>query len=155
MTPRFNTQKAWPPGYEAMHALSAAVDESGLDLILLNLVFTRASQLNGCAYCLDMHSKDARALGETEQRLHLVAAWREAPAFFDERERGALALTEAVTLIATAPHGELEAALDAATEQFKGDELPKLMFAITAINSWNRLAIAAGSPVGHYQSPHG
>ena len=101
----------------------------------------RASQINGCAYCLDMHSKDARAAGETEQRLYALSAWRETP-FFTDRERNALALTEAVTLIAEthAPHHVIEEA----AAVFSPDELSKLVYAIIEINAWNRLSITTG-----------
>ena len=91
--------RAWPEGYHALQRLSVIVKASGLEPSLIELVKMRASQINGCAYCIDMHSKDARAAGETEQRLYALNAWRETP-FFSERERGALALTEAVTRIA-------------------------------------------------------
>ncbi len=152
MTSRFGLTHDWPDGYQAMLGFSQAVEGSGLDPLLLNLVYTRASQLNGCAFCLDMHTKDALALGETGQRLHLVAAWREAPRQFDERERAALALTEALTEIASTRPQDLEAAMADAADRFSGQELPKLVFAIAAINSWNRLTVAAGSPVGGYRS---
>src|ERR1700689_5691167 len=89
----------WPEGYEALQGLHRTVKGSGIDPALLELIKMRASQINGCAYCIDMHSKDARAAGETEQRLYALSAWRETP-FFTDRERGALALTETVTLVA-------------------------------------------------------
>ena len=155
MSTRFNPSTAWPPGYQAMQDLSQAVDQSGLDPLLLNLVYIRASQINGCAFCLDLHTKDAIALGEDSQRLHLVAAWREAARQFDERERAALALTEALTLMASTRHQDLDQAMDAAAEQFPAEELPQLVFAIGAINSWNRLTVASGRPVGGYRSPLG
>src|SRR5271154_5782607 len=100
MERRLNPFKASPKGYQAMSALENFVDSCGLERPLLELVKMRASQINGCAYCLDMHSKDARALGETEQRLYVLNAWREAP-FYSERERAALEWTEAITLIST------------------------------------------------------
>jgi AhpD family alkylhydroperoxidase len=109
----------------------------------------RASQINGCAYCIDMHSKDARKLGETEQRLYALSAWREGP-FFSRRERAALGLTEAVTLIAQAeiPH----ALIDEVSSVFTPDELTRLLYLIVEINAWNRLAITTGNPVpGTYQ----
>lgn len=108
----------------------------------------RASQLNGCAFCLDMHSKDARAAGETEQRLYLLDAWREAPCY-SERERAALAWTEALTLIAG--NHVPDEVYEAARRQFSEQELVNLSMAIIAINGWNRLAIAFRSPVGQYQ----
>ena len=104
----------------------------------------RASQINGCAYCIDMHSKDARMQGETEQRLYALSAWRETP-FFTKRERAALALTEAVTLIA---QGEVSSDLiDEASSVFTPDELTRLLYLIIEINAWNRLAITTGTPV--------
>jgi AhpD family alkylhydroperoxidase len=128
--------------------MEAAVRESGFDLTIFELVKTRASQINQCAYCIDMHTKDARANGETEQRLYALSAWRETP-FFTERERAALALTEAVTLVAEThvPDGVVEDA----QKHFDEAELTQLVFAITTINAWNRLAITARLPVGAYQ----
>jgi AhpD family alkylhydroperoxidase len=107
----------------------------------------RASQLNGCAYCLDMHSKDARAEGETEQRIYVLSAWREAP-FYTERERAALAWTEAVTLI---PDGISDELSTAVREHFSEKELVDLTMEIVTINGWNRIAIALGADVGSYQ----
>ena len=113
---------------------------------MLELVKLRASQLNGCAYCLDMHSKDARAAGETEQRIYLLSAWREAP-FYTPRERAALAWTEAVTQIAAGVDEALQASVRA---EFNDKELVGLTLAVIAINGWNRLAIALGAAVGSY-----
>jgi AhpD family alkylhydroperoxidase len=135
--------RSWPDGYQALQHLSRTVHESGLEPSLLELVKMRASQINGCAYCIDMHSKDARAAGETEQRLYGLSAWRETP-FFTDRERGALALTEAVTLI-TGTHAP-QAAIDDAARCFSPDELTRLVYAIIEINAWNRLAITVGAP---------
>ncbi len=109
----------------------------------------RASQINGCAYCLDMHSKDARAGGETEQRLYLLDAWREAP-FYTDRERAALAWTEALTTIANS-RDIPDAVYDATRKQFSDKELVDLTYAIIAINGWDRLAIPFRSEPGHYQ----
>jgi AhpD family alkylhydroperoxidase len=131
-----------------MAALQAAVEASGLEIPLLELVKFRASQLNGCAYCLDMHSKDARAAGETEQRLYTLSAWRETP-FFSERERAALAWTEAVTQIADG--GVADEVYDSARSQFDEAELVRLTLAIIAINGWNRLAVPFRSVPGTYQ----
>src|ERR1022692_4752893 len=114
---------SWPDGYQAIIQLSGAVRSSGLEPDLLELVKMRASQINQCAYCLDMHSKDARAAGESEQRLYALSAWRESP-LFTERERGALALTEAVTLIAQT-HVPFDV-INAAASVFSRDELSKL-----------------------------
>jgi len=147
---RVDYKSALPAGFEAMLALEAAVGGSGLDPLLLELVKLRASQLNGCAHCLDMHSKDARARGEDEQRLHVLPAWREAP-FYSARERAALAWCEALTLLprAGAPddvYAELAA-------QFSPEEIAALTFQIVAINGWNRLAVGFRAPVGDYVSP--
>ena len=132
----------------AMLGLEHYVRGSGLEPALLELVKMRASQLNGCAYCLDMHSKDARAAGETEQRLYVLPAWREAP-FYTERERAALAWTEALTLISAT---DVTDQLYAATrEHFAEKELVDLTMAVITINGWNRLAISFRSPVGSYQ----
>jgi AhpD family alkylhydroperoxidase len=139
----------WPDGYQALLELSGAVRKSGIEPELLELVKMRASQINECAYCLDMHSKDARAAGETEQRLYALNAWRETP-FYTDRERAALGLTEAVTLIAQT-HAPLEV-IEEAASVFSSDELTKLVYAIIEINSWNRLAIAtAGFEPGSYE----
>jgi len=141
----------WPEGHSALRALSGAVRGSGLEHSLVELVKMRASQVNGCAYCIDMHSKDARKAGETEQRLYALSAWREAP-FFSDRERAALALTEAVTLVADGHVGQ--EVLDDAAGEFTPDELTRLLYAIAEINAWNRLAITMGVPVaGSYQPP--
>jgi len=147
---RLDYTTALPAGFEAMLALETAVRRSRLEPLLLELVKLRASQINGCAYCLDMHSKDARAIGEDEQRLYVVAAWREAP-FYSARERTALAWCEALTLLpeAGAPddvYAELAA-------QFSPEEIAALTFQIVAINGWNRLAVGLRTPVGDYVSP--
>ncbi len=135
--------RSWPVGYQSLHRLSELVKESGLEPELLELVKMRASQINGCAFCIDMHSKDARRAGETEQRLYALSAWRETP-FFTDRERGALALTEAVTLVAETHVPR--AVIDEAATHFSADELTKLVYAIIEINAWNRLAITVGAP---------
>ncbi|HSN20889.1 MAG TPA: carboxymuconolactone decarboxylase family protein [Usitatibacter sp.] len=133
---------------KAMRGLQGYVDGSGLEHALLELVKMRASQVNGCAYCLDMHSKDARAAGETEQRLYLLDAWREAP-FYSPRERAALAWTEALTRIADthAPDDVYEAL----RAQFSEKEIVDLTMAIVAINGWNRIAIGFRTEAGTYQ----
>jgi AhpD family alkylhydroperoxidase len=123
---------------------------SGLPGSLLELVRMRASQINGCAYCLDMHSKDARAGGETEQRLYTLDAWRETP-FFTDRERAALAWTEAVTLVSQG-HVPDEVFVHA-RQFFTEEELVHLTLAIVAINGWNRLAISFRAVAGEYQPP--
>jgi AhpD family alkylhydroperoxidase len=139
-------------GYEAptlSRALVALEREIRIDPVLRELVKLRASILNGCAYCIDMHTKDARKAGESEQRLYAVAAWHEAP-FFSERERAALALTDAVTLIADThvPAG----VYDEAALHFDSEELAHLLWQIVAINAWNRTAVATRQTVGDYQS---
>jgi AhpD family alkylhydroperoxidase len=140
---RISTKDVAPGAYQAMLGLERYVGESGLDLSLLELVRTRASQLNGCAFCLDMHGKDALAAGETPQRLLGLSAWRDAP-FYTDRERAALAWTEAVTHVG--PSGVPEEVFRVARQQFDDRQLVALTMAIIAINGWNRLAIAFHSP---------
>jgi len=139
-------------GVAALGRVEAYVRRSGLERSLLELVKMRASQLNGCGYCLDMHSKDARAGGETEQRLYVLPAWREAP-FYTERERAALEWTEAITLI---DHSHVSDELyERVRAHFDEKELVDLTLAVTTINTWNRLAIAFRSEVGSYQPAEG
>lgn len=138
--------------YRRMAAVSSAVHSCGLDHQLLELIKMRASQINGCAYCIDMHSKDARARGETEQRLYALNAWRETP-FYTERERAALALTEAITLI-TDGHVSDEV-YEQARRVFDEKEVGQIIWAAAVINTWNRLAIAARSVPGSYQPGQG
>lgn len=152
MQRRFEYHKAAPGPMRAMVSLQKYVEESGLERSLLELVKTRASQINGCAYCIDMHTKDARALGESEQRLYALPAWRETP-FYTERERAALAWTEAITLISQG-HAPDEVFSQART-QFTEEELVNLTMAIIAINGWNRLAIAFREVPGTYQPQGG
>jgi AhpD family alkylhydroperoxidase len=152
MEARFSHAELNPDLYRRMAALNSAVENCGLDHQLLELLKMRASQINGCAYCIDMHSKDARAMGETEQRLYALNAWREAP-FYTERERAALALTEAVTLI-TDGHVP-DAVYEEACRVFGEKEVGQLVWAAAVINTWNRLAISARSVPGSYQRvPH-
>lgn len=148
MTQRLNYANASPDGLKAMLGLQQHVEKSGLEHPLLELVKMRASQINGCAYCLDMHSKDARAAGETEQRLYLLDAWRESP-FYSERERAALAWTEALTRIAG--NEVADELYEEVRKQFSEKELVDLSLAIIAINGWNRLAIPFRSAPGTYQ----
>ncbi len=148
MEPRLDFWKTAPQGIAALRGLSAYVEGSGLEHALLELVKTRASQINGCAYCLDMHTKDARAAGETEQRLYTLSAWRETP-FFSDRERAALAWTEAVTNISEAEIGD--ALYDEVRRSFSEKEIVDLTLAVVLINGWNRMAIPFRSPVGAYQ----
>ena len=148
MQPRLNAAQASPDAMKAMMGLETFLARSSIDHSLLVLVKMRASQINGCAYCLDMHSKDARAEGETEQRLYLLDAWRETD-FYTPKERAALAWTEALTLIA-----ETHAPDDVYEEvraQFSDREIADLSLAIAAINGWNRLSIAFRTKVGTYQ----
>ena len=138
MKPRMNYYQAAPETIKAMMALESHLAASGLEQSLYHLVKTRASQINGCAYCIHMHTSDARAHGETEERLYLLDAWRESP-LYTERERAALAWTEALTLIAAtrAP----DADYDFAHAHFSEAELVNLTALIGMINAWNRLAI--------------
>jgi AhpD family alkylhydroperoxidase len=140
MTPRVkNPFKTASETLKAMMAVEAAIAASGLEHSLLELVKMRASQINGCAYCLHMHSTDARKAGESEMRLYLLNAWREAPVY-NERERAALAWTEAVTLVSQT-HVPDEV-YEEARKQFEEAELANLTVAIGAINAWNRMAIS-------------
>jgi AhpD family alkylhydroperoxidase len=148
MTERFDYGQAAPGVYDAMRGLERYVTSCGLQEALLHLIKLRASQLNGCAYCLDMHWKDLRAIGETEQRLYSLDAWRECP-YYTDRERAALAWTEAVTLVANSQVPD--ATYDAVRPHFSVKELADLTLAIAAINSWNRLCIAARMTPGTYQ----
>lgn len=149
METRLDYQKGFPEGVQAMLHMEAILHRSGLEPSLMELVKIRTSQMNGCAFCLDMHTKDARAIGETEQRLYALNAWREAP-FYTDRERAALAWTEAITNIQQG-HASDEVYQEA-RRYFDESELVKLTFAITQINSWNRIAIAFRPEVGTYQS---
>ncbi len=149
MIPRVNRANYIGSGLgRAMLALQKEVEASGLERPLLELVKIRASQINGCAFCIDMHTRDARALGETEQRIYALNAWREAP-FFSERECAALDWAEAVTRVADThvPDDVYERV----RQQFSEPELVSLTFALVAINGWNRLAVAFRVPAGSYQ----
>ena len=139
MKPRMNFYQAAPETIKALVAVETQIQSSGLEQSLIELVRTRASQINGCAYCINMHTQDARKHGETEERLYLLNAWREAP-FYTDRERAALAWTEAVTLISEthAPDDVYEEA----RKHFSEAEIVNLTTLIGAINAWNRLAIA-------------
>jgi AhpD family alkylhydroperoxidase len=148
---RIDYATVFPAGVRAMVGLQRAVDTAAIEPLLLELVKIRASQINGCAYCLDMHWKDARALGESEQRLHLLTAWREAPCY-DARERAALAWCEDLTLIWQ--RGTPDADYEDVERAFSTNEIVALTLAIVAINGWNRLAISMRAPVGDYVSPH-
>jgi len=147
MKPRINLMNVSPGIVNAMLGLEKQVSKSGLDSKLLDLVRMRASQINGCAYCLDMHSKDARAAGETEQRLYGLNAWRETP-YYSARERAALEWTEALTLV-TEGHVP-DDVYERVRQEFSEDELAHLSLAIVAINGWNRLNVAARTIPGDY-----
>jgi AhpD family alkylhydroperoxidase len=149
MEPRIDTAKYLNSGAaKAILALQREVEASGIEHTILHLMKIRASQINGCAYCIDMHTKDARALGETEQRIYGLDAWRETP-YYNERERAALEWTEAVTKVADThvPDEIYELVRAHFTEQ----ELVALTFAVIAINSWNRLVISFRIPAGTYK----
>jgi AhpD family alkylhydroperoxidase len=149
MKSRLELQKASTAAYHAMLSLETFVQKSSkLEPSLIELVKMRASQINGCAYCIDMHSKDARAEGESEQRLYALSAWRETP-FFTDRERAALAWTEAITLI-TEGHVP-DAVYGDARQRFSEEELVNLTLAVVTINGWNRLSIAFRTVPGEYQ----
>lgn len=148
MATRLNYVKAAPEAYRAMSQLEHYVRNCGLEASLIELVKIRASQINGCAYCIDMHTKDARVAGESEQRIYLLSAWREAP-FYNERERAALEWAEAVTLIA-GDHVPDEV-YERVKPHFTDEELVNLTLAVATINAWNRLAISFRSEAGSYQ----
>ncbi|HTK47956.1 MAG TPA: carboxymuconolactone decarboxylase family protein [Gemmatimonadaceae bacterium] len=147
---RIDYRRVAPDGTGAVRALEQYVRGCGLEKPLLELVKLCASYMNGCAYCVDMHTKDARAEGETEQRLYAVPVWRETP-FYTPRERAALAWTEAVTALGR--DGVPEQLFDETREHFSERELADLTYAVIVINCWNRLSIALGSDVGSYQPP--
>jgi AhpD family alkylhydroperoxidase len=151
MKPRFDYAKGAPGVYRAMESLGQYLDACGLEAGLLYLVQLRASQINGCAYCIDMHWKDLRAIGEGEQRLYSLDAWRETP-FYSERERAALAWTEAVTLIAGSRVPD--EVYEEVRPHFSQKELADLTLAVATINAWNRLCIAARVEAGTYQAAH-
>ena len=148
MEQRINYQKVASGAFKAMLGMENHVRQCGLELSLLELVKTRASQINGCAYCIDMHTKDARAAGETEQRLYGLSAWHETP-FYSERERVALELTEAVTQISNG--GVPDELYARVREHFSEEETVNLTAAIITINGWNRLALTFRTPAGSYQ----
>ena len=148
MDTRIHYAKVAPGVFEAMLALTRYLRGSGLEESLINLICLRASQLNGCAYCIDMHWKDLRAAGETEQRLYGLDAWEESP-YYNDRERAALAWTDSVTQIR---EGHVpEAVYQKARQSFSEKELADLTLAISAINGWNRLNIAGRTPAGSYR----
>lgn len=149
MQARLDPRKACPEGMKVISSLHAYVHDCGLDHRLLELVKMRASQINGCAWCMDMHSKELRAAGEDEQRLYLLSAWRECP-FYTDRERAALAWTEALTRLT---EGNVpDDVFKQARAYFKDDELTKLTIAIVAINGANRINVAFRTVPGGYQA---
>jgi AhpD family alkylhydroperoxidase len=150
MKPRINYLRVSPRALQAMMGLQNYVNDSGLEHSLLELVKMRASQINGCAFCLDMHSKDARAAGETEQRLYMLNAWREAP-LYNARERAALEWTEALTFLRD--EHVPDQVFAAAREHFSEEELVNLSMAVVAITGWNQLNVAFRTEAGKYQVP--
>jgi AhpD family alkylhydroperoxidase len=148
MNPRLQYDTAAPVVYRAMRALEQYLHKSSLEEPLIHLIKLRASQINGCSYCIDMHWKDLRTLGETEQRLYSLDAWRECP-WYSDRERAALAWTEAVTLIAR--DRVPDAVYESVRPHFTETELADLTLAVATINAWNRLAISARSEPGTYE----
>jgi AhpD family alkylhydroperoxidase len=146
---RINYIKAAPGAYQALLRLSEYVGQSGLEESLLHLICLRASQINGCAFCIDMHWKDLRALGQSEETLYMLDAWRESPGF-TERERAALAWTEALTLV-TDGHVPSDV-YETVRKQFSEAALVNLTLAVAVINSWNRMNVAFRTPVGGYRA---
>ncbi|HEY1629354.1 MAG TPA: carboxymuconolactone decarboxylase family protein [Tepidisphaeraceae bacterium] len=151
MEPRINMLKASPGAYQAMAGLEKYLATCGLEINLLHLMKLRVSQINGCAYCLDMHWKDLRAAGESEQRLYGLDAWEESP-YYTMRERAALRWAEAVTLVSE-DHVP-DSVYEAVKSQFNEKELTDLTLTVATINAWNRLAIASRSVPGNYQPAH-
>jgi AhpD family alkylhydroperoxidase len=149
MKARFSYPRIAPGVYDAMDALDTYLGTSGLERSLLLLVQLRSSQLNGCAFCIDMHWKDLRAIDETEQRLYSLDAWRESP-YYTDRERAALAWVEAVTFIASG-HAS-DGVYEEVRPHFTEKELADLTLAIATVNAWNRLAIAARLVPGAYKA---
>jgi AhpD family alkylhydroperoxidase len=149
MIPRIDYRKFSPEALQAMLGLETYLAGCGFDHKLMHLLKLRASQINGCAYCIDMHSIDARAAGESEQRLYALDAWRETP-FFDDRERAALAWIEAVTLV-SATHVP-DSVFEEARRHFSEKEIVDLTYLASTINAWNRLAISLRAVPGHYRA---
>jgi len=148
MKQRVNYVKVAPQAFHIMRQFEDYAKTTGFDPKLMELIKIRSSQLNGCAYCLDMHTKDSRAIGETEQRIYLLNAWREAP-FYTDAERAVLELTEEVTLIAA--RGVTEEIYQKVREHFNEKQYVDLIILINTINSWNRLSISMRSVPGYYQ----
>ena len=150
MAPGIDFTKAAPGALRAMYGLEKYLAESAIEPSLRHLIKLRASQINGCAYCIDMHSKDARAAGEKEQRLYGLVAWRETP-YYTERERAAFAWTEALTSIAD--NHVPDELYEQTRREFSEQELVDLTLAVTTINAWNRIAISFRAEPGTYQPP--
>jgi len=148
MQPRIDYRKYAPEAQKAMLALEKYISDSGLEPLLVHLMKMRASQVNGCAYCIDMHSIDARALGETEQRLYALDAWRETP-FFSDRERAALAWTEVITVVSETHVPD--AVFEEVKKYFSEKEIMDLTIVATTINMWNRMAISTRAVPGRYR----
>jgi AhpD family alkylhydroperoxidase len=151
MEPRIKYFQTAPEGVDILVKLETYIKQSGLEPSLVELIKLRSSQINGCAYCIDMHTKDARSHGETEQRLYGLNAWREAP-FYSERERAALDWAESITLISQNHISDV--LYDQTRAHFSEKELVDLTLAVIAINAWNRLAISFHTPAGSYQPNH-
>ena len=147
MQTRLEFGKVEPAAYQAMMGLENYVRKSGLDKTLLELIKIRASQINRCAFCIDMHTKDARHAGETEQRLYALSAWQETP-FFSPQERAALALTEAITLIGK--NGVPDAVYEEVSRHFTLEQITQMLMAIVVINTWNRISITTQVIPGSY-----
>ncbi len=152
MESRLKVEKSATEAYRAMLGVEKVIAQSSIEKPVRELVKLRVSQINGCAYCIDMHWKDARASGETEQRLYGLPAWRESP-YYNERERAALLLAEELTRIADRPVPE--EVYEQARKQFNDQETGDLVWVIAAINAWNRVSIGFGSVPGNYQPPKG
>jgi len=150
MESRINVEKSSTNTYRAMLGVEKSLAQCSIEKSLRELVKQRVSQINGCAFCIDMHWKDARAAGETEQRLYGLPAWRESP-YYTERERAGLLLAEELTRIADRPVPEV--VFDQVRSQFNDQELGDLIWVIATINAWNRVSIGFGSVPGEYQPP--
>jgi AhpD family alkylhydroperoxidase len=150
MKARINIEKSGTEAYRSMLGVEKALSQCSIELSLRELVKQRVSQINGCAFCIDMHWKDARAAGETEQRLYGLPAWRESP-YYSERERTGLLLAEELTRIADSPVSD--DVLEQVRSQFSDQEMGDLVWVIATINSWNRVSIGFGSVPGSYQPP--
>jgi AhpD family alkylhydroperoxidase len=150
MQPRIDYRKFNPAPLQALLSMEQYIAGCGLDHKLVHMLKLRASQINGCAYCIDMHSIDARAAGETEQRLYALDAWRETP-FYDERERAALAWVEAVTKVAETHVPD--SVYEEVRAHFSEQEVLDLTYIAATINAWNRLSIAVRAVPGHYRAP--